>query len=67
MKKANKTKVTCRPCKEENNWENWEIEAPNGKVLSKHYNTKSECVKAGRQYAAECGATLYIEDYDKKQ
>ena len=63
MKKANKTKVTCRPCKEENNWE---IEAPNGKVLSKHYNTKSECVKAGRQYAAECGATLYIEDYDKK-
>ena len=54
MKKANKTKVTCRPCKEENNWE---IEAPNGKVLSKHYNTKSECVKAGRQYAAECGAT----------
>ena len=64
MKKANKTKVTFRPCKEENNWE---IEAPNGKVLSKHYNTKSECVKAGRQYAAECGATLYIEDYDKKQ
>lgn len=60
--RANKTKVVCRPCKEENNWE---IQAPNGVTLKKHYNTKAECVKAGREYAEECGASLYIEDYDR--
>lgn len=59
--RKNNTRVVCRPCKEENNWE---IQAPNGKVLQKHYQTKGECVKAGRKYAQECGASLYVEDYE---
>lgn len=58
MRKSN-NKVTCRPCKEENNWE---IETPSGKVLSKHYSTKSECVKAARQYAQEYGYELIVEE-----
>lgn len=58
MRKSN-YKVTCRPCKEENNWE---IEVPTGKVLSKHYPTKSECVKAARAYAQEYGYELVVED-----
>lgn len=62
--RKNNTKVTCRPCKEENNWE---IEAPNGKVLKKHYATKEACVKAGKQYAQECGAELYICDFDSDE
>lgn len=59
----NKNKVTCRPCKEE---KNWEIEGPDGKVYAKHYQTKAECVKAGRQYAAEFGCDLQIENLNNK-
>lgn len=40
----------------------WEIEVPTGKVLSKHYQTKSECVKAARAYAQEYGYELVVED-----
>lgn len=54
-----KNKVTCRPCKEE---KNWEIEGPDGTVYSKHYQTKAECVKAGRKYAEEFGCDLQIEN-----
>ena len=39
-----KDKITCRPCKEQHNWE---IEDQYGEVLDKHYNTKESCVKAG--------------------
>ena len=56
-------KVTCRPCKEQNNWE---IESPTGKVLTKHYNTKSECVKAGKAYAQEFGYELVVEEKSSK-
>ena len=61
MNRKNNTKVTCRPCKEE---DNWEIEVPNGKVLKKHYATKSECIKAGKELAHEYGCELYICDFD---
>lgn len=54
-----KNKVTCRPCKEENNWE---IEDQNGVVQAKHYQTKSECVLAGRKMAEEVGCELCVED-----
>lgn len=54
-----KNKVTCRPCKEENNWE---IEDENGVVLNKHYQTKEACVEAGRNLANECGCELCVED-----
>lgn len=50
-------KVTCRPCKEENNWE---VETPNGKVLPNHFQTKKEAVAVGRKYAMEAGAELEI-------
>lgn len=53
-------KVTCRPCKEQNNWE---IETPDGEVLEEHYQTKNECVCAGREIAEEYGCELYIQDY----
>lgn len=50
-------KITCRPCKEENNWE---IENENGVVLEKHYATKAACVKAGKKLAEECGCELCV-------
>ncbi len=50
-------KVTCRPCKEENNWE---IETPGGKVLPNHFDTKKEAVKAAKKYAMEAGAELEV-------
>lgn len=50
-------KITCRPCKEQNNWE---IENQYGEVLKKHYNTKEECIKAGQKLANECGCELDI-------
>ena len=52
-----KKTITCRPCKEQNNWE---IENQYGVVEKKHYSTKEECVKAGRKMAAECGAELDV-------
>lgn len=58
-----KNKVTCRPCKEQNNWE---IEDENGNVLNKHYQTKAECVQAGKKMANECGAELCVEDSTNK-
>ncbi len=54
-----KNKITCRPCKEQNNWE---IEDCNGVVLKKHYSTKEACVNAGRKLANECGCSLCVED-----
>ena len=57
-----KKTITCRPCKEQNNWE---IENQNGVVLEKHYNTKEECVKEGRNLAADCGAELDVCDKPK--
>lgn len=56
MKNTQK-KVTCRPCKEENNWE---IETPGGKVLPNHFSTKAEAVRVGKKYAMEAGAELEI-------
>lgn len=50
-------KVTCRPCKEQNNWE---IETPGGKVLPNHFDTKAEAVRVGKKYAMEAGAELEI-------
>ncbi|CDE16605.1 MAG TPA: DUF2188 domain-containing protein [Firmicutes bacterium] len=61
---TNKTKVICRPCKEEHNWE---IVSPNGKTMKQHYDSKASAVKAARKYANEHGADLYIMDYDNKQ
>lgn len=56
MKNTQK-KVTCRPCKEENNWE---IETPGGKVLPNHFSTKAEAVRVGKKYVMEAGAELEI-------
>ena len=50
-----KDKITCRPCKEENNWE---IENQYGEVLEKHYQTRKECVDAGNKMAEECSCEL---------
>jgi len=55
-------KVTCRPCKEQNNWE---VETPGGKVLPNHFATKAEAVRVGKQYAMEAGAELEV--VNKKQ
>jgi len=52
-----KDKITCRPCKEQNNWE---IEDQYGEVLDQHYSTKESCVKAGERIATECGCELCI-------
>ena len=52
-----KKKITCRPCKEQNNWE---IEDQNGIVLNKHYQTKKECVCAGMELAEECDCELCV-------
>lgn len=54
-----KSKVTCRPCKEQHNWE---IETPDGEVLNRHYATKEACVRAGKEYAQEYGCELCVED-----
>ncbi len=54
-----KEKVVCRPCKEQ---DNWEIQTPNGKVQSKHYSTKQECMKAARKMAEEYACDLVVED-----
>ena len=59
-----KKTITCRPCKEQNNWE---IENQYGVVENKHYNTKSECIKAGQKMAAECGAELNVCDYTDEE
>lgn len=55
-------KITCRPCKEQNNWE---IEDQNGNVLNKHYQSKAECIKAGEKMACECGCPLTVEEQEK--
>ena len=52
-------KITCRPCKEKNNWE---IENEFGVVLEKHYKTKDACVKAGQKLADECHCELCVCD-----
>ena len=59
-----KEKLTCRPCKEENNWE---IESPTGQVLKRHYPTKAECVRAGKEFAQEFGYELVVEDKKKNK
>ena len=53
-------KVTCRPCKEQNDWE---IETPDGEVLNKHYQNKMECVRMRRHLAEEYGCELDVQDY----
>lgn len=55
----NNKNVTCRPCKEENNWE---IKEPNGQVSNTHYATKQSCVAAGRKMAEEFGCELIVDD-----
>ena len=52
-----KKTITCRPCKEQNNWE---IKDQNGQVLNQHYATKEACVSAGRKLATECGCELNV-------
>ena len=59
MNKKNQKKVVFRPCKEENTWE---IMEPSGHVQTKHYQTKSECVRKGRQVAEEFGCELVVEE-----
>lgn len=56
MKNTQK-KVTCRPCKEENNWE---IETPGGKVLPNQFFTKAEAMRVGKKYAMEAGAEFEV-------
>lgn len=55
-----KRKLTCRPCKERNDWE---IETPDGEVLNKHYNTKSECLRAAHNMAEEYGYEVEVQEY----
>lgn len=55
-------KVTCRPCKEQGNWE---IQNPNGEVLKHHYQSKEDCVCAGKKLAEECGCELCVCDENK--
>ncbi|MCM1260845.1 MAG: DUF2604 domain-containing protein [Prevotella sp.] len=57
-----KKTVTCRPCKEQNNWE---IKDQNGQVLEEHYATEEACVCAGKKIAAECGCELCVEHTPK--
>ena len=54
---SNNRQITCRPCKEENNWE---IENQYGEVLEKHYQTRKECVDAGNKMAEECSCELCV-------
>lgn len=60
----NKTRVICRPCKEENNWE---IVAPNGRTMKQHYDTKQTAVNAARKYAFEHGSELFVMDVEQKR
>lgn len=55
-----KKTITCRPCKEQNNWE---IKDQNGKVLNEHYDTKEACLCAGKKLATECGCDLTVCDH----
>ena len=55
----NMKKITCRPCKEQNNWE---IVDQNGNVSAHHYQTKASCVRAGEKMAHECGCELCVCD-----
>lgn len=57
-KKMKKT-ITCRPCKEE---PNWEIEDQYGVVLDTHYAKKEDCVKEGKKLAKKCGCNLTVTD-----
>ena len=57
-----KNKITCRPCKEENNWE---IEDQNGVVLEKHYKSREDCVCAGNKMAEEYGCELCVCSEEK--
>ena len=57
-------KITCRPCKEQSNWE---IENENGVVLEKHYKTREACVCAGKKLAEECGCELCVCDSTTKE
>lgn len=52
-----KKTITCRPCKEQNNWE---IENQYGVVLDKHYATKEACVKAGTELAQASNCTVKV-------
>ncbi len=49
--------ITCRPCKEENNWE---IETPEGEVLDQHYPNRQACLEAGLRYCEEYGCDLHV-------
>ena len=55
-----KKTITCRPCKEKNNWERKD---QNGNVLNEHYETKEACVCAGKKLATECGCGLTLCDH----
>ena len=48
---------TCRPCKEQSNWE---IENPEGEVMERHYPTRQQCLEAALRYAEEYGCDLHI-------
>lgn len=52
-------KITCRPCKEQNNWE---IVDQDGNVMPKHYDTKRSCVEAAEEMVNECGCELCVCD-----
>ena len=52
--------TSCRPCKEQNNWE---IKDQNGNVLNEHYETKEACVCAGKKLATECDCGLTVCDH----
>lgn len=54
--------VTCRPCKEQNNWE---IKQPNGQVSKTHYYSKQACVEAGRKMAEEFACELIVNDQNE--
>ena len=59
-----KNTITCRHCKEQNNWE---IENQYGVVLEKHYATKAACVSAGQKLAEECHCDLKVCEADCKE
>ena len=60
----NNRQITCRHCKEENNWE---IEMPEGRVLDRHYPNRQECLEAGLRYAEEYGCDLHLCNCDRKE
>lgn len=53
-------KVTVRPCKEQAG--KWEIQEPSGQVMSKHFNSKEECVSEARRMAYEFGLDVCVEN-----